>query len=281
MPTQEVEHSYLENGGIRVPYFAWSIKNPQAVIVLIHGLKSHSGWFLDAGRDLAERGIKVYAFDRRGSGRSEAERGDIQDYRLWLDDLDAMAALAAREHPDEKPHLLGHCFGAKLAVAYALRHSEKVQSLILVAPPQFSLKADLPPWQKGKVLLAALLRKKWSIPVPIRDEMFTRNPEKLRFIREDPLRLQVMTTRLCWEVFRLDRWMNRRLRHLELPVLVLLSHNDLVVDNARIVSKFLPRLGGRLKEVEGFDCGHQLFFDPGSDQVIARVEGWVKRIPGL
>src|SRR5579871_1195425 len=34
---------------------------PSAIAVLIHGLQSHAGWFLDAGEHLAAHGLAVYA----------------------------------------------------------------------------------------------------------------------------------------------------------------------------------------------------------------------------
>src|SRR5260370_5986467 len=46
------------------------------VLLILHGLGAHSGWFIDMGNTLASRGLTVYAMDHRGFGRSG---GQIHD----------------------------------------------------------------------------------------------------------------------------------------------------------------------------------------------------------
>ncbi len=273
----ESELRFLPNGDVKIPYYTWPVNRPRAVLIFLHGLKSHSGWFLETGSALAQREIKVYLTDRRGSGRSEYTRGDIEDYRHWFEDIRAIVNLAGNQNPGVPLHLLGHCFGAKLAMGFALTHPGLAQGLILIAPPQCSLKVDITFSEKCKVAAALLLRRNWGVQVPIRDDMFTRNLEKIRFIREDALKLETMTTRLCWEIFKMDLWLNRRLPQLKQPTLVLLADEDQVVDNEKIKDKFFPRVGSSQKALEVFDCMHDLFFEPERERVIDRIANWVTR----
>jgi alpha-beta hydrolase superfamily lysophospholipase len=108
--------------------------------------------------------------------------------------------------------------------------------------------------------------------------MFTRVPEKYRFIQEDKLKLERMTTRFCLEVFKLDAWIKKKFARLSLPILVLLAKDDEVVDNLKIQTYFFAQLRTPRKNLEIFDCMHDLFFEPHHKKVIHRIAEWVLEI---
>ena len=266
-----------------IPCYTWDVPQPEAVLILIHGLKSHAGWSLETGAEFALRKIKVYAFDRMGSGRSEFLRGHIEDYRIWLEDIRFILQLAKKENPGCPLHLLGHCFGARLAMAFAAAYPQEAETLTLIAPPLFSLKAGLTLLEKLKVACALLLGRQCRVRVPIRDGMFTSNPEKDRFIREDPLKLEMMTSDFCREILRIDGHIRKNLSKIRIPTLVLLAYGDEVVDNERIAKRLFANLKCRRKALEIFDCRHYLFFESLREKVIEKIADWIKpgKIQGI
>ncbi|HYN17981.1 MAG TPA: alpha/beta fold hydrolase, partial [Actinomycetes bacterium] len=68
--------------GVELHYQRWSSERspPWAVVVFLHGIASHGGWFAETAADLSEQGVAVYAPDRRGSGRSGGPRGHLDRY---------------------------------------------------------------------------------------------------------------------------------------------------------------------------------------------------------
>jgi len=42
------------------------------VLLILHGLGGHSGWYINMAEALAKRGLTVYADDHRGFGHSES-----------------------------------------------------------------------------------------------------------------------------------------------------------------------------------------------------------------
>ncbi len=54
----------------------WSVPECRAVVVMLHGIQSHSGWYEGSGEHLAQAGVSVLAPDRRGSGMNGEARGD-------------------------------------------------------------------------------------------------------------------------------------------------------------------------------------------------------------
>ncbi|SEM03764.1 alpha/beta fold hydrolase [Rhodococcus maanshanensis] len=101
----------------------------RALVLLPGGGATSTVWFQNVAA-LADR-YRVFAVDLIGdAGRSVA--GDnhprtVDDLLSWLDDVTTAAGLAAFS-------LVGHSYGAMIALAYALREPDRVQNLVLLDP---------------------------------------------------------------------------------------------------------------------------------------------------
>lgn len=101
-------------------------------IVLCHGITATRRYVLHGSRALERAGHEVVAYDARGHGESDpapAERG--YGYPELVGDLEAVVAATIGE---ESFMLAGHSMGAHTAVAYALRHRERLDGLVLIGP---------------------------------------------------------------------------------------------------------------------------------------------------
>jgi proline iminopeptidase len=97
-------------------------------LVLCHGGPGLWDMFADLAPVLASAaGVRVVRWDQRGCGRSEW-RGPYSVARS-VADLDAVRAASGVPAVD----LLGHSWGATLALCYALAHPGRVRSLVYVA----------------------------------------------------------------------------------------------------------------------------------------------------
>ena len=105
-------------------------RSPRTPIIMLHGLQSHSGWFVQSQTFLANLGFPVYAMDRRGSGCSEGPRGDCADFHEMIADVHAVVNHALAQHGATKVHVFGHCFGTIPGTLFATVHHDVVASLI-------------------------------------------------------------------------------------------------------------------------------------------------------
>jgi pimeloyl-ACP methyl ester carboxylesterase len=101
-------------------------------IVLCHGVTATRRYVVQGSRVLERSGFRVVTYDARGHGESDpAPAGEGYGYPLLVDDLERVIAA---ELGEGRFFLGGHSMGAHTAVAYALRHPERLAGLVIVGP---------------------------------------------------------------------------------------------------------------------------------------------------
>ena len=109
--------SYLFINDLRVHYLQWAPRNMATPVVLLHGLASNAHiWELTAPY-LVDAGFAPLAPDARGHGLTDKPDGD---YGFTTISKDLLAFLEACHL--ERPMLVGHSWGASLAMDYAARY---------------------------------------------------------------------------------------------------------------------------------------------------------------
>ncbi len=101
-------------------------------VALLHGLLvgNLATWYLTAAPTLSQQ-HRLLMYDLRGHGRSDRPPSGY-DPETMTDDL---AALLERFSPDEPVALVGHSFGALVALKFAQRRPDRVSRLALVEAP--------------------------------------------------------------------------------------------------------------------------------------------------
>lgn len=100
--------------------------------LLIHCALAHSGAFSPLMAGLSAQ-LSMTAFDLPGHGQTAFDpASDIQDQALEI-------AVAVLERQSTASHLVGHSFGATVALRLAVEHPELVASVCLYEPVYFSM----------------------------------------------------------------------------------------------------------------------------------------------
>lgn len=123
-------------------------------VALIHGLGANLAfWYLGAVRHLG-RDRTLLLYDLRGHGASSMPKEGYsldrlaEDFRQLLDDLGISRA-----------HVVGHSHGARVAIAFALKYPDRVESLVIADTQLRALQAPMklfewPHWPEWKADLA-------------------------------------------------------------------------------------------------------------------------------
>jgi alpha-beta hydrolase superfamily lysophospholipase len=263
--------------GVELHYLRWgSGRSPSwAVIIFLHGIASHGGWFAETAADLDTMGVAVYAPDRRGSGRSGGPRGHLNRYERALDDVDMVVRLVSAKHPGTPVFLAASSWAAKLGVVYAALRPAPLSGLLLLGPgllPRVSLSRT----RQLVVVVGHLVAPTARLVIPLTPELYTANPPYLDFIRSDPLRLLEATTQFFWETARLDRRRRRDSAKLELPLLLLQGEGDAMMDVAG-TRRWFSGLDVEDKTYRAYPgAGHTLDFEPDRSRYLADMLEWLE-----
>jgi len=242
----------------------------RAIVVGLHGIQSHSGWYLESSQSLADAGYDVSFLDRRGCGLNDRDRGDAPGFRRLLDDVAEYLATLPRPR-----FVMAISWGGKLAVALQRRHPGICDGIILIAP---GLRPRVKPGvgERLRVIAARVVARRRMFPIPLNDpELFTDNAERQGFIRDDPLMLRRATARMLFENGRLDVYLRFAARRVSVPVLLLLAEHDRIIDNAatrRFVERF-PAVDRTVNEYAG--AHHTLEFEPGGPPFVEDMLRWL------
>lgn len=98
-------------------------------VVLVHGLAANMAFWYLAAFPALRRDFRVTAYDLRGHGRSTMPASGYASADMATDLAGLLAHLAVN-----RAHLVGHSFGAAVAVHLAILQPERVASLTLADP---------------------------------------------------------------------------------------------------------------------------------------------------
>jgi acylglycerol lipase len=262
--------------GVRLHLLHWpSERSPAwAAVIFLHGIASHAGWFGETAAGLSNRGVAVYAPDRRGSGRSSGQRGHLTRYERALDDVEQIVQQVSTEHPATPVFLAASSWAAKLAVVYAARRPAPLSGLLLLGPGLLPT-VNLTPVRRVRVIIGHLPTPTARLPIPLTPELYTANPPYLDFIRSDPLRLLEATTQFFWETARLDRRRGRDSAKLDLPLLLLQGEDDKMMDVAT-TRRWFASLDLEDKTYQAYaGAGHTLDFEPDRTRYLTDMLEWL------
>jgi len=248
----------------------------KAPVIMTHGLESHSGWFAQSAVRMAAQGHPVYAVDRRGSGLSGGPRGDMKAFDELIDDLRAVADDIAERHGPTKIFIVGHCFGAIPATAFAIRYPDRVQSLILSSSAIYT-QTGLPFGQMMKIFFTPSGNRDFLVENPLESDDFTELASYEAFIRRDPLALQAATGDFFVQVYYARKYIYSHIDRLEMPVYMALAGQDPICDNPRNID-FFEKLPADDKMLVNYEnARHILEFSPEKERFLTDLIFWLSR----
>jgi pimeloyl-ACP methyl ester carboxylesterase len=228
---------FLDVGGIRLHYLERGKGDP---LVLLHGNGSMIEDFETSGLiDMAARKHRVIVFDRPGYGYSERPRGTI-----WTPEAQAdLLHRALKKIGVSRATVLGHSWGASVAIALALKYPKAVRGLILASGYYYpSVRGDVVVLSQPAIpvigdiirytiaplasrLLWPLAMRKIFGPAPV-PKKFERFPKEMA-VRPSQLRASAAESFLMIPdaIAFQDRYANLRM-----PVVIIAGEQDRLVD---------------------------------------------------
>ncbi len=246
---------------------------PQGILVLVHGLGGHSGLFNNGVRCLLPQGYGVYAMDLRGHGRSPGQRGYIQHWSDFREDLQAFIQFIDTQEHQESIFLWGHSLGGTIGLDYALQYPEHLQGLILSAPALGHV--GVPVWKLALGQGLSWIWPRFKMKLGINHASSSRDISILKAYASDILRHEYGSARLATEFFKTVRWIHRHANQLQVPLLLLQGGSDRVA-LPEGSQTFFQRLQLTDKTYIDYPSSyHDLYADLNYMEVISDIAEWL------
>lgn len=272
------EETYEGAGGLKIFFRALRPQSaPRAVVVICHGVNSHSGQYSWAANQFVKNGLAVYGLDLRGRGKSEGERFYVEHVAEYVSDVAGVVKIAKSRDPGLPVFLLGHSAGGVVSSVYTLESQSELAGFICesfafqVPAPGFALAAI-----KGLSHIAPRL------PVlTLHNEDFSRDPKAVEALNSDPLtKGEVQPAITVAALVRADERLREEFPLITLPVLIMHGTADkaTVCEGSQF---FYDTVGSKDKTLKLYkEHFHDLLNDIGKEGVMADITAWIdKRIP--
>lgn len=268
------EETFKGVGQLNIFFRSWEPSPAaRAVVVIVHGFNSHSGYYLWAAQQLTACGYAVFAIDHRGRGRSEGERYYVEKASHYVDDVGTLVELAKQRIPGRPVFMLGHSAGGVIACTYALDHQAELAGLICES---FAFRVYAP-----DLVLAALKGFSHMAPhahvLKLKTPDFSRDPEVVSTMLHDPLLAdEVQPALTVAEMVRADERLEREFDRFTLPLLILHGSEDKVTrpEGSQL---FYDRAGSKDKTLKIYEGhAHDLLNDLDRSLVMADISGWLE-----
>ena len=264
----------LSNGGLELFLRSWRpAATPRAIIVIVPGFNSHSGYYEWVGEQLVARGFAAYAIDLRGRGESEGERFYVDRFEDYVSDVHALVTLARSRDASLPTFVLGHSAGGVVACLYALNHQAELAGLICES---FAFKVPAP-----DVALSVLKGLSHVAPhahvLRLKNEDFSRDPMVVRQMNSDPLIAdEKQPTQTIAQMVRADQRLEREFPTFTLPLLILHGTNDKATKPSGS-RQFYDAAGSKDKTLKLYDGAfHDLLNDTDRSTVMSDVTAWIE-----
>jgi len=123
--------TFRNSVGQNIFYRNWKVDDrSKGIVLIIHGLNSHSGYYQNFASRLNDHDYEVYAMDLRGRGQSEGERYYISRYEDIVADIGQIVGIVKSVHARSPIFLFGHSAGGLLASVYVVHHQDLLSGLI-------------------------------------------------------------------------------------------------------------------------------------------------------
>ena len=258
--TQLYTHSYRPKKPIK------------AVLLVVHGVGEHSGRYQAFISPMLQAGIALHFYDLRGHGKSEGQRGHINAWSDYQQDLNVQ--IENMSCGDIPFFILGHSFGSLIVLDFLEQTKRKVCGAIISSSALKPLEVA-PAWQKKLVGLIAKLLPAFPLKLNIDTQAISRSKEEVSAYQNDPLIHTKVSARWGADVLRVMRRIEDNVASISASILMTHGEPDWL-NSSQGTKEFFERLSVEDKTLFIYpDSYHEPHNDLDSEVVVNGLVDWI------
>jgi acylglycerol lipase len=259
--------------GTKLAYRAWP-KPGNIALAVVHGLGEHAGRYERFAEGMARHGMGTFALDLRGHGNSPGQRGHVDSWAQWTDDVSAFVShIESIAGAEVVP--VGHSFGGVALLSTVLAGKLPKTRRFVVSSPALKLKLAVAGWKLTFGPIASKIVPRLALANEIDPKTVSRIPEVVEAYKNDPLVHNKISTRMGAEWQDATRDILSRAGQIKIPFLILAGTDDALIDHAG--SRELHEQAKSTSELRMLEGRfHEPFNDIGSDEVFQLIADWLR-----
>ena len=249
------------------------------VLLILHGLGAHSGWFINMADTLAKRGLTVYVDDHRGFGHSEGLPAHIDTYSTFVEDCHMLVTEIRRRHPGRNIYVLGHSMGGIFTTHLAAKYGQELAGILYLNPwvedsSHLSLGTTL------SILFGGLFKSKRYFQVAGGTEVMTARQEAIEMLNADTFWRRKQTASFLFQILLMRMAVLKLAKQIALPALVMQAGQDKAV-LASGTRKLYSALASSDKTWKGYEeFWHDSEFEEEHSRMDSDIAEWIGKHTG-
>ncbi len=261
--------------GTKIAYRGWPKPGAQITFAVVHGLGEHAGRYERFARGMAEHGMGTYAVDLRGHGKSPGQRGHVDSWSQWTDDVSAFVKYVDTVAGGEVVPV-GHSFGGATMLSTVLAGKLPTSKRFIVSSPALEVKVAVPAWKISLGNAASKVVPRLALDNEVDPKLVSRIPEVVEAYRSDPLVHKKISSRLYTEWQAAARNILEHAGEIRVPFLIVAGTDDGLIDPKG--SEELHRQAPSMSELRLMEGRyHEPFNDRDNEEVFAVIAQWLAK----
>jgi acylglycerol lipase len=271
-----VADGFVESGdGVKIAYRAWPHPGAAVTFAVVHGLGEHAGRYERFAKGMADHGVGTFAVDLRGHGKSPGQRGHVDSWTQWTDDVSAFVKYVESVAGGEVVPL-GHSFGGAAMLSTVLAGKLPRSRRFVISSAALKVKVEVPAWKIKLGTATSKLIPRLALDNEVDPKFLSRLPEVVEAYRADPLVHSKISSRLYTEWLAATRHILDHAGDIKIPFLILAGSDDGLIDPAgsQELHTRAPEMSV-LRLLEG--RYHEPFNDRDNGEVFTLITNWLAK----
>lgn len=253
-------------------------ENPRCAALIVHGYSEHGGRYQHVAHSLHKTNTTTLRLDLRGHGKSEGSRGNVFDFKEYVEDILAGLDCLVKTYPEPLPiglvcHSNGALAGLRLLADPFL--CPKRVAFAALSSPFLGFAERVPPLKKAFGLLASRLKPTLTLRAPFEGHILTHDKDKIAEREADRLCNNVVGSRWFTESVATHAWVQTFAHRIAIPTLWQLAGDDKLVDldaSLQAIDKIDPTMVEK-QIYDGFY--HEIWNELERDRPLSNLNQWI------